>query len=131
MRNTETGAVFETVTTPTGNYTIPSLPIGAYDLTVESPGFSKKIQQGIHVQVAQTARVDLALQVGSSTESVTVLADAPLLAGDPTILVPPGLFLGDYTGLVVQGGSAYAAFTTANPDSANPTDIRFVVSSAR
>ena len=59
------------------------------------------------------------------------LADAPLLAGDPTILVPPGLFLGDYTGLVVQGGSAYAAFTTANPDSANPTDIRFVVSSAR
>jgi hypothetical protein len=59
------------------------------------------------------------------------LADAPLLAGDPTILVPPGLFLGDYTGLVVQGGSAYAAFATANPDPANPTDIRFVVSSVR
>jgi hypothetical protein len=59
------------------------------------------------------------------------LADAPLLAGDPAILVPPGLFLGDYTGLVVQGGKAYAAFATANPDTANPTDIRFVVSSPR
>jgi hypothetical protein len=59
------------------------------------------------------------------------LADAPLLAGDSSILVPPGLFLGDYSGLVVEGGSAYAAFATANPDAANPTDIRFAVSSVR
>jgi hypothetical protein len=53
------------------------------------------------------------------------LADAPLLAGNPSHLVPPGLFLGDYTGLVLRNGTAYAAFATANGDRANRTDIRF------
>jgi len=53
------------------------------------------------------------------------LGDAPLLAGDPALLVPPGLFLGDYTGLAVRAHTAYAAFATANADRANQTDIRF------
>jgi len=53
------------------------------------------------------------------------LADAPLLAGDPSLLVPPGLFLGDYSGLVLRNGIASAAFATANGDRANRTDIRF------
>ncbi|HWE52979.1 MAG TPA: TonB-dependent receptor [Bryobacteraceae bacterium] len=74
-----TGSVFPTVTTNTGNYTLPSLPSGVYDLTVEANGFSKYTQQGIEVQVAQTARVDVTLKVGSATESITVNADAPLL----------------------------------------------------
>src|SRR5712692_2281197 len=52
-RNAETGVLFETVTTPTGNYTLTSLPIGVYDLIVEAAGFSKKSQQGIRIQVAQ------------------------------------------------------------------------------
>jgi hypothetical protein len=78
-RNAETGANFETITTTTGNYTIASLPVGLYDVSVEAPGFSKKTQQGVRVQVAQTSRVDIALQIGSTTESVMVTADAPLL----------------------------------------------------
>src|SRR6266540_4796912 len=52
-KNTETGAVFETITTPTGNYTLTSLPVGAYELTVEATGFNRKTQQGLRVQVAQ------------------------------------------------------------------------------
>ena len=72
-------AAYETVTTSTGNYSLPSLPSGTYDLTVETPGFNRYVQTGITVQVAQTARVDLVLKVGSTTESVTVNADAPLL----------------------------------------------------
>ena len=42
-------------------------------------GFRRFEQQGIRVQVAQTARVDVTMQVGSTAESVTVTADAPLL----------------------------------------------------
>jgi hypothetical protein len=78
-KNSQTGALYETVTTPSGIFAIAALPVGTYDITVESPGFSRKIQQGVQVQVAQTTRADIALQVGSTTESVTVTADAPLL----------------------------------------------------
>ena len=67
------------MTTPAGIYAIAALPVGLYDLTVEAPGFNRKMQQGVRVQVAQTTRADVALQVGSTTESVTVKADAPLL----------------------------------------------------
>jgi hypothetical protein len=75
----QTGAQYQTVTTATGNYTLASLPAGVYNLTVEGAGFKKFIQTGITVQVAQTARVDITLEVGSLSQSVTVDADAPLL----------------------------------------------------
>ena len=78
-RNTDTGATYETVSTATGNYTLPSLPVGTYDLTVEAPGFNKHVQTGIGLQALTTARIDMILKVGSITESVTVNADAPLL----------------------------------------------------
>jgi hypothetical protein len=78
-RNVETAAQYQTVTTPTGNYTISSLPVGVYGVTVEAPGFKRFTQQGVTVEVAQTARVDIALQVGAASESVTVSADATLL----------------------------------------------------
>ncbi len=74
-----TGANYPTVTTRTGDYTLPSLPSGVYDLTIEAAGFSKYTQEGISVQVAQTARVDVTLKVGAASESVTVNSDAPLL----------------------------------------------------
>jgi hypothetical protein len=78
-RNAETGAVSETVATDTGNYTLASLPAGNYDVSAEASGFKKTTRTGIVVQVAQTARVDLALQVGSPTESITITAEAPAL----------------------------------------------------
>src|SRR5436309_2346610 len=64
VRSVDTAATYETVTTSTGNYTLPSLPAGAYDLTVEAPGFNRTIQTGINVQVAQTARIDIQMKVG-------------------------------------------------------------------
>ncbi len=77
--NTETGAKYETVSTETGNYTLTQLPSGAYQLSAELPGFKRYVRQGLTVQAAQTMRIDVALEVGNNTESVTVEADAPLL----------------------------------------------------
>ncbi len=48
--NSETGVQSRTVTTSTGNYTIPSLPVGLYDVSVEVPGFKKHLQRGIKVR---------------------------------------------------------------------------------
>ena len=78
-RNTGTGAVYPVATSNTGNYTIPQLPAGTYDLTITVAGFKKFIRTGLVVEAAQTIRVDAALQVGSASESVTVEAAAPLL----------------------------------------------------
>src|SRR2546425_983832 len=80
--NPETGVQFRTETTSTGNYAIPSVPAGSYDVSVEHAGFRKFLQTGVRVQVAQSARVDIALQIGSTSESVTVSADAPLLKSE-------------------------------------------------
>ena len=74
-----TGSLYETVTTSTGNYSVPQLPAGAYDINVASPGFKKYTQHGVNVGVAQTVRVDVAMEIGAANESITVSADAPLL----------------------------------------------------
>ena len=77
--NAETGVQSRTVTTSTGNYTISSLPAGTYDLSVENAGFKKYLQHGISVQVAETARVDVVLEVGSTSETISVSANADML----------------------------------------------------
>jgi len=77
--NRETGAKYETVTTETGNYTLTQVPPGVYQLSAELPGFKKYVRQGITVLVAQTLRIDMALEVGAAGDEVTVNADAPLL----------------------------------------------------
>src|SRR4030095_12515705 len=77
--NGETGTKYETVSTETGNYTLTQVPAGTYQLSVELPGFKKYVRQGITVLVAQTLRIDVALEVGAATDEVTVSADAPLL----------------------------------------------------
>lgn len=78
-RNVETGAQFTAASTDTGNYTLPELPAGSYEMTVNVPGFKRYVRSGLTIQVAQVARIDVALEVGASTESVTVQADAALL----------------------------------------------------
>jgi Carboxypeptidase regulatory-like domain/TonB dependent receptor-like, beta-barrel len=77
--NSQTTAKYETVSTETGNYTLTQMPVGVYNLTIELPGFKKYVRQGVTVLSSTIVRVDVALEVGGSTEEVTVSADAPLL----------------------------------------------------
>jgi hypothetical protein len=77
--NIASGAEAKTTTTTTGNYTLPNLPAGIYKLTVEVTGFKKVVQENIEVQVSITDRVDVAMQVGAVTETVTITDQAPLL----------------------------------------------------
>ncbi len=78
-RQSETGAMFEAGTSSTGNYTLSQLPTGTYELSVTVPGFKKFIRQNLILPVAQTLRIDITLEVGSASESVTVSEAAPLL----------------------------------------------------
>src|SRR5436305_7157165 len=76
LTNDGTAARYDTVTSDTGNYTVPALPAGMYTLAVSHAGFSAYKQTGIHVQVAVTTRVDVVLQIGQSTQTVEVSADS-------------------------------------------------------
>jgi hypothetical protein len=78
-KNVQTGVLYEGATSTTGNYTIAQLPVGVYELSVSVPGFKKYTRTGLEIEVAQTLRADITLEVGSSTESVTVTEAAPLL----------------------------------------------------
>src|SRR3984885_8435143 len=79
ITNSDTAAVYKVGTTSTGNYTLPNLPAGSYVLTVDASGFKKFERPGLVVQLAETGGVDAVLQVGASTDTVTVSAEAPLL----------------------------------------------------
>src|SRR5687767_12657400 len=77
--NSQTGALYQTVSTETGNFTLAQLTAGVYELSIELPGFKKYVRQGITVQVAQTLRIDATLEIGITTQEITVVLDAPLL----------------------------------------------------
>jgi hypothetical protein len=78
-KNTATGVVFPAVTTTTGNYTIPELPVGVYSITVTVKGFKSYTHTNLALGGAQTLREDVPLAVGNTAEQVTVTAEATLL----------------------------------------------------
>jgi hypothetical protein len=77
--NIATGVETDVTTTEAGVYRIPYLQPGTYKLTVTAPGFKAALRENIILAVAQTLSVDFKLEVGASTEQVTVSAEAPLL----------------------------------------------------
>ena len=79
VKNADTGATYEIASTATGNYTLPGLPAGNYELSVTVSGFKSYTRTGIGIAVAATVRIDVALELGATTESVTVTDAAPLL----------------------------------------------------
>src|SRR6266571_5120557 len=77
--NRATNETKTTVTSQTGDYRIPQLLPGFYDISAELPGFKKFTVSNIELRVQQTARVDLVLQVGDVKDTVEVIGQAPLL----------------------------------------------------
>ncbi|MCC6862315.1 MAG: TonB-dependent receptor, partial [Bryobacterales bacterium] len=80
----DTNTTYNTLTTDTGNYTLPALDIGIYRIEVEAPGFKKSVRDGVQVTSGATVRLDLALEVGQVTESIEVSAQASALETDTT-----------------------------------------------
>jgi hypothetical protein len=79
VANSATGAQRRAISNEAGSYTVPLLPPGSYGVTVTAQGFKKFEQAGVELRVQQQARVDVALQVGELTESVSVQADSALV----------------------------------------------------
>jgi hypothetical protein len=59
-----------------GQYTIPYVQLGVYSVVAEAPGFGKVTQNDIHVDVASKINLNFSLQVGNTSEIVTVSGSA-------------------------------------------------------
>jgi hypothetical protein len=78
-RNMDTGLKLTATTSNAGVFALPNLPPGRYAITVEAEGMKKYTREGITVATNSTVGLEVQLQVGSTTESVTVTADAAQL----------------------------------------------------
>ncbi|MDQ6700572.1 MAG: TonB-dependent receptor, partial [Acidobacteriota bacterium] len=82
--NTATNVATASETNQSGLYNLLFLPVGQYTVTAEAQGFKKSILGPFALELNQTARVDVALQVGQLTESVEVTGVAPILQTEST-----------------------------------------------
>src|SRR5215470_2095955 len=79
IKHTETGLTRTAISSESGDYTVPLLPVGAYELTTAMPGFKQQVRSGINLVVGQQAVINLTLEVGAAAEQVTVTEEAPLV----------------------------------------------------
>lgn len=139
--NTGTAISREQTTNAVGSFTFPALIPGDYELIVTSEGFQQHVERGIVLRTSDNRRIDIELQLGQVTESVTV--DAQMVAlntengmikGDVIVMeeiqeLP--LASRDFTDLaffvpgVVPRGSAQGSFASIN--GARPTNTNFYV----
>src|SRR5690242_4991466 len=77
-----TGTKTQTVSEPTGQYTIPFLAPGQYQIAAQMPGFKEFVRRDINLGAGDHPVIDIRLDLGDTTQSVEVSADAPLLNTD-------------------------------------------------
>ena len=72
VTNTATNAALHTTSNVSGIFVTPFLPPGRYQLTVERQGFKRFVRENIVLETQDRARVDVRLDIGELTQSVTV-----------------------------------------------------------
>lgn len=84
VSQTNRNLVRSTVSNSGGNYVFPNLPVGPYRLEVSASGFQKYLQSGIVLQVGGKVRINVALRVGTVTQSVHVNSNAQMVEMEQT-----------------------------------------------
>jgi hypothetical protein len=83
-KDLDRGTDWPTTTNDDGIYAFPRVPPGRYELRVEAPGFKSWVNPNVALEVNQRARVDVTMQVGTQSESISVTGEAPVLQTDTT-----------------------------------------------
>ena len=86
LTNEATGVSRTVTTSAAGTYIFTSLQPGRYRLNAEIQGFRKVERTGVELQVNQRAAIDLELEVGLISETVTIAGTAPLLETQSSVL---------------------------------------------
>jgi len=73
-----TGTKTATTVNDTGNYLIPYLSSGAYQITITRAGFKRYVREKVELRLGETLTLDVTLEVGGVAESITVTDTAPI-----------------------------------------------------
>ena len=79
LRQTDTNFVRVAKSKEDGSYREEFLPVGPYKVTVNATGFKSLEQSGIVLSVMQNASINFTLEIGGTTETISVSADVPLV----------------------------------------------------
>ncbi len=82
LRNVETGQVNSVRTNQSGVYSISFLNAGKYEVSCEQAGFRRFVRGGIVLETGTTSTIDIVLDVGQVSDTVSVTASAPLLESE-------------------------------------------------
>jgi hypothetical protein len=112
LKNSETNIVATATTNEDGSYSFPLLPPGKYTLSITLPGFKSAQRDNIELRVADRLTLDVQLEIGATTESVTVVGTALTLE---TSSVTTGTVISsqEISELPLTEGTAYQLATLA------------------
>src|SRR6266700_2045882 len=79
VKHTDTGQTRAAISSDSGSYNVPLLPVGAYEISTMMPGFKQQVRSGINLVIGQQAVIDITLEVGAAAEQITVSEEAPLV----------------------------------------------------
>ena len=77
--NAATGIKYTATTNDTGNYSIQQVPAGTYEVTIEASGFRRYVQKAVELNVAQTATLNVTLDVGQVEQTIEVTESAGVI----------------------------------------------------
>ncbi|HEY3741345.1 MAG TPA: carboxypeptidase-like regulatory domain-containing protein [Bryobacteraceae bacterium] len=79
---TATNTVVTVTTNASGDYTVPSVPVGSVNVRAEKEGFRPAVVTGLVIDASANVRADLTLEVGTSSQAVEVQATAAQLQAE-------------------------------------------------
>src|SRR6266436_1176181 len=122
VKHLETGTTRTVETDANGNYSVPSLPVGQYELDVQKTAFKQQVRSGITLVVGQQAVVNITLEVGNVEQRVNVTAEAPLV--NTTLSSTSGLVSEREVKDLPLNGRSFDQLLTLNTGTANVSSNR-------
>ena len=113
VKGTDTGLTQSTVTNTDGVYSFPELPVGTYSVEVTISGFKSSVQTGIALNVADQRTVNVTLETGAVSETVTVTS--PAMAVQTVGGEVAGLVTGEQVRELPLNGRNFLQLTTLMP----------------
>jgi len=120
LKNVATGITRKQLTNSAGEYVAAAMPPGGYDVTVTAPGFRTYKAEGVILRVAQNARIDVPLQVGSVNSEITVQGES-LAQVDTQSSTLGGTITGNETVQLPLNGRNFTQLITLVPGVSNQT----------